>query len=160
MATYADLAPCPYFHPQWAEQIRTVGRLGRELPYARGAVGARFLSELDDLLARNWFPFRYKGWHTCELCVAMGRRDPVEASTARGPAARDGGNLLVPGRDFLYAAPTMIRHYIMDHGYAPPDEFIEAVHRCPPMASDEYFAARRTNAPRSLVEVWDAGWFV
>jgi hypothetical protein len=27
----------------------------------------------------------------------------------------------------VYISPVLILHYILDHGYRPPDEFIEAV---------------------------------
>ena len=27
----------------------------------------------------------------------------------------------------VYAAPTLIWHYVTEHGYRPPDEFIDAV---------------------------------
>jgi hypothetical protein len=33
----------------------------------------------------------------------------------------------VPGEGKAYACPTLIYHYIVKHGYLPPDEFLEAV---------------------------------
>lgn len=39
----------------------------------------------------------------------------------------------VPGREgCIYAAPTLIVHYVEAHEYLPPPEFIEAVLRDPP----------------------------
>jgi len=32
----------------------------------------------------------------------------------------------------------MILHYVAEHGYAPPEEFITAVLACPPQGSREY----------------------
>jgi hypothetical protein len=37
------------------------------------------------------------------------------------------------------------------HGYAPPEEFIEAVLDCPPMRSAEYMEALESVAPPWLV---------
>jgi hypothetical protein len=36
-------------------------------------------------------------------------------------------NLLVPAGDVIYAAPSLIIHYIEHHGYKPPDEFLAAL---------------------------------
>jgi hypothetical protein len=43
--------------------------------------------------------------------------------------------------------PSLAAHYILAHGYAPPPQFCEAVLRCPPMRSKEYFEAIIANAP-------------
>jgi hypothetical protein len=61
-------------------------------------------------------------------------------------------NLFVPGDGFLYAAPSLIAHYILSHNYAPPAEFCDAVLRCPPMSSPEYFEAVAENAPQKYAE--------
>jgi len=39
------------------------------------------------------------------------------------------GEIRVDGHGVNYAAPTLIVHYIENHKYRPPDEFIEAVIR-------------------------------
>jgi hypothetical protein len=40
------------------------------------------------------------------------------------------GEIRVSGKDgIVYAAPTLVCHYIQAHGYFPPEEFIEAVRR-------------------------------
>lgn len=44
----------------------------------------------------------------------------------------DGGflpeaELWLPGRDVWYAAPITILHYIAEHAYRPPDEYLEAI---------------------------------
>ena len=31
------------------------------------------------------------------------------------------------GKGVVYAAPELIAHYVEDHGYLPPPEFVEAV---------------------------------
>ena len=65
-------------------------------------------------------------------------------------------NLFVPGDGFLYAAPSMIAHYILAHQYAPPQEFRDAVLRCPPMRSPEYFAAIIQHGPESFAKEVEA----
>jgi hypothetical protein len=46
----------------------------------------------------------------------------------------------------------MIAHYILTHHYAPPQEFCDAVLRCPPMGSPEYFEAIIKNGPPSFAD--------
>jgi hypothetical protein len=47
----------------------------------------------------------------------------------------------------LYAAPSLILHYIDAHEYAPPEAFCEAVLACPPMGSEAYLQAIIRNGP-------------
>lgn len=39
----------------------------------------------------------------------------------------------------MYAAPSLIIHYILQHGYKPPQEFIDAVMESEEADSDEYY---------------------
>jgi hypothetical protein len=50
-------------------------------------------------------------------------------------------NLWVPGNDVIYVAPELILHYIQEHRYRPPDEFISAVLRCPDPKTQQYLDA-------------------
>ena len=43
----------------------------------------------------------------------------------------------------LYAAPTLIYHYVAKHHYQPPDEFIQAVMTGPRPPGDDYRALLR-----------------
>jgi hypothetical protein len=94
------------------------------------------------------------GYHFCDLCVAGGYvRLPTVVSRSRDAAGniveeliasrepKGTVNLFVPGRKSVIVAPVLIEHYIDAHGYMPPAEFCEAVLECPPMGTDEYFAA-------------------
>jgi hypothetical protein len=36
-------------------------------------------------------------------------------------------------------SPENIGHYIVAHGYAPPEKFIRAVEYCPPIESEDYY---------------------
>jgi len=40
----------------------------------------------------------------------------------------------------LYAAPALIYHYVVEHDYKPPQEFIDAVMTVPQPGSEEYNA--------------------
>ncbi|MFJ7905388.1 hypothetical protein [Kitasatospora sp. NPDC096204] len=65
----------------------------------------------------------------CEFCPPC---DTVEANPGPLPGNRehsDGfGEIRVPGSPgTVFAAPTLISHYVADHHYRPPQEFIDAV---------------------------------
>jgi hypothetical protein len=77
-----------------------------------------------------------RGIHDCELCPAGGSRY----------AMRKGESLLLGSAeirvfgkgDTIYAAPTLIYHYVAAHEYKPPEEFIRALREGPLPASQEY----------------------
>ena len=56
----------------------------------------------------------------------------------------------VPGKGFLYVAPSLILHYLDAHQYVAPEEFTTAVIECPPVRSQDYLKAIRANAPKGL----------
>ena len=61
----------------------------------------------------------------------------------------------------IYAAPTLIYHYICDHHYKAPDVFVRALKQGPRPGSDQYFRRleelglewNRTSAPEKRVRV-------
>ncbi len=99
------------------EHVRAVGWLSSNHPYTGGEVPAEFVDLLREFvrLASEsaealYFPV-FCGLHTCELCDGV----------------KDNRNFGVPSGEVLFVAPTMVVHYIEQHGYAPPPEFIAAV---------------------------------
>ncbi|MEV5478973.1 hypothetical protein AB0L66_42660 [Streptomyces sp. NPDC052207] len=70
------------------------------------------------------------GLHECDLCPAslpdshpwyMPRPGQLRASEGTG-------EIRVPGAPgTVFAAPQLIGHYVADHGYLPPDPFVDAV---------------------------------
>ncbi|MFZ5439664.1 MAG: ATP-binding protein [Myxococcota bacterium] len=133
MASYEDLTEVGARFGNW-RRLRAVGWLDRDTPSARGSVPAAFLTRLRAELS-DW-PWRPPELTTlqyvsrCELCADGGR-----ALLEPWPAAE---LLFVPSPRGAFVAPSVIRHHIEVHGYAPPQEFIEALIACPPMASDAY----------------------
>jgi hypothetical protein len=78
-----------------------------------------------------------RGGHDCEFCA------PGSARWAE----RNGEKRLLgvaeirvfSRRGHIYAAPTLIYHYVAVHHYKPPDEFLEALRTGPRPPSQEYF---------------------
>lgn len=104
-----------------------------------------FFDKLVELLVDPWEPVRLRGWHNCAFCLLP---SGIIQLAHKGKTIEMGvNNLFVPGDGFLYVAPSLIAHYINAHRYAPPEEFCEAVIKCPPMNSREYYKLVIENGP-------------
>lgn len=110
------------------EHVRAIGWLHPDHPFPRGAVPGGFLARLREFADRSgpsaealYFGV-YMGFHTCEFC-----------GQAHGV-----GNFGVLCGDLLYVAPELVVHYVEEHQYCPPAEFIAAVLRSPLPDTEEY----------------------
>jgi hypothetical protein len=121
---YEDLSLYAYIIREAAPNVLNVGWLEASHPYPKGEVSEEFLDRLFELCQSP--VNRTRGWQECQFCekasfgvrVVRGDRELVLGS-AEIRVAGEGG--------VIYAAPNMIYHYVADHGYRPPDAFIEAV---------------------------------
>jgi hypothetical protein len=110
-------------------KIRAIGWLDASHEFPRGVVSLAFLLKIarfaersgESTEALSWLAAG--GWHTCELCHGCD----------------EGGNFGVPGDGVLYACPEMLVHYVCEHEYRPPDEFIRAVLASPLPGTAEYY---------------------
>ena len=130
MAYFPDLTPCTYFDPDFPP-LTAVGWLDAAHPFPIGDPGLNVFQRLQQLRQGRWRVIYWLGYHTCDLC----RYDPILGS-------RD---IFIPGDGVTYVAPEGIIHYIGCHGYLPPEEFCEAVRRCPPPDTPEFFTAFHAN---------------
>jgi hypothetical protein len=102
-------------------RVLAVGWLGF-FTFRLGATPLRFQELLAELCRRPPPATSTFGFHPCRLgrCLwrwLWGRR--FSAGSAE---------IIVPGRDGkVYRAPTLIAHYVRNHRYRPPKEFVEAV---------------------------------
>jgi hypothetical protein len=139
-----DLTPCSDFGEGGGPML-AVGWVDRRHPVTRGTVDPAFVARLVELLVDPWQPSQTLGWHDCTFCRLT--RGPTTFEYGGAKVAVGISNLFVPGRRYLYIAPSLILHFMDSHGYAPPAEFIEAVLDCPPMRSAEYTQALEAVAP-------------
>lgn len=105
------------------EPIR-VGWLDRCQTFTQGPTDGTFLGKLKALY--NFRVRQTRGFHVCPFCEERRFGLPVEMNgkmlmlgSAEIEVADESGS--------IYAAPDLIYHYIVDHGYLPPPEFIRAV---------------------------------
>jgi len=113
------------------DHVRAVGWLHPDHPYSRGTESAEFVARLKEfarLASRSTEALYWgicMGFHTCEFCEKThGHR-----------------NFGVPAGDVLFVAPEMVVHYIEQHEYVPPAEFVAAVMASPLPDTAEYCSA-------------------
>jgi hypothetical protein len=93
-------------------ETRSMGWLGDHVPI-HGTVGPAALAAIKYFRAahRRCDPFR--GIHFCEICrKVIGREE-----------------FFIDLDNIRFILPQMVLHYIEDHGYAPPGEFLEQLER-------------------------------
>jgi hypothetical protein len=134
---YADLTPYRYLSMVSGDPNQlNVGWLGKGNPYSQGEVSEEFLDRLFEFCRA--YLLTMGGNHKCELCEHPSNGIRVrrgEKETWLGDA-----EIRVVGKGKVYAAPTLIFHYVTAHKYRPPDEFIQAVLEGPRPGSPEYEA--------------------
>lgn len=131
--------PGPYCADSWQVPLRAVGWLAHGHAFETGPTASGLVAKLEAMLEQTnaAYPhYRFRGCMHCGLCLALDCPSP-------GPIWSQ-ENLLVPGAAAVYLAPGGIVHYVHEHAYRPPREFMDAVLRCPEIGSPAYLAALRS----------------
>lgn len=126
-----------YRYRDHKEKAFNIGWLSADKPMNTGEVPEAFIKKL-------WKYLRYpvqvcRGFHTCELCSQSNLDIPIVMYKHK---KRKVGyyEIRVWGKDGnVYAAPSLIYHYVTEHGYKPPQEFIDAVMESEHPDSKEYY---------------------
>jgi len=107
------------------DRVLNVGWLDPPHEFARGTVSDVFIAQLGRLVSKPQRATR--GFHRCRFCQPTS--DEILRCKIDGVLRGLGhAEIDVTAADgTVYAAPTLIYHYVTVHGYRPPDEFIEAV---------------------------------
>lgn len=138
MAFQEDLSPCSYLPCDAIDVVLSVGWLEKGREYPTGPIATDVYQRLKTFCDNPWQLFVTCGFHRCTLCQFEG---------ARGSA-----NVFVPGDGVVFVCPELILHYISVHWYLPPDEFCEAVRRCPDQHTMEYRRLLLQNGGRQLLQ--------
>jgi hypothetical protein len=132
MAQFDDLSEYRYGGGV-EDGVLHVGWLGPGSTLQCGVVPPHLLAKLKRLAAT---PVElYRGTHVCELCEVPDHvRQAPGDELARyniwnewAKGRQSNGEIRVSGKGVIYAAPVLITHYIEEHGYCPPGEFLAAV---------------------------------
>jgi hypothetical protein len=112
-----------------------VGWLDGTHPFPKGSVERRLIEKMKVLAEK---PVElYRGFHICELCepsdVEKNTRSSrvvayPNSSWAKWVARRSSnGEIRVTKGEVTFAAPVLIVHYIEEHRYLPPPQFLKAI---------------------------------
>jgi hypothetical protein len=128
MTYFADGSAYSYGDTGEAGPRVNVGWLSPSHPYQTGAVP----EDLVALLAHrcSMGVHRTRGLHRCEFCVfaGPGRKPPTSVRDEDREFIVGSAEIRVTGPSgIVFASPDMIIHYVTDHGYKPPEEFLEAL---------------------------------
>jgi hypothetical protein len=136
MSYFEDLTPYTYYHSGIRDNTVNIGWLDIDYPYQRGEAPVEFSDKLWDFVKISLF--RMRGFHICNLCP--------ENELSPLVIHKDGVDLKLGNDEIrvlgeagkIYAAPNLIYHYVTEHEYQPPAEFIQAVLNGPDPDSEEY----------------------
>jgi hypothetical protein len=124
---FGDLTPYGYLRPLEPNKMTlNVGWLDDQHDFPKGDVPEEVLANIF-ILCKTPVQ-KTRGAHSCQFCFekrwgCVAARDGVELGIGSG-------EIRVPGSSgMIYASPCMIYHYISEHHYKPPQQFIEAVLR-------------------------------
>jgi len=136
MAYFKDLSEYSYGNLPFARPgTKTIGWLGGGHDFPTKTPSDEVLDSLWNFCSTSVAQTR--GAHECEFC-------PAGSSYF---AERDGKQLLLGAAEIrvfsengqIYAAPTLIYHYVQVHHYDPPEEFLVALLNGPRPPSAGYF---------------------
>ena len=130
MAYYRDLTPYEYAGAEPQLDILNVGWLSCGQPLNTGFSDSSFVDALRRLVAHPTNLFR--GQHFCEFCPP-----PLVKRSERGtpildlkPGTYGNGEIRVRcDNGVTLVAPVLILHYVIEHHYLPPRQFVDAVLR-------------------------------
>ena len=124
---FADLTPYEYGGTEPQANVLSVGWLSAVHSVPTGAFDERLIVALQQLAAS---PVNlYRGSHLCEFCPRPPTKlsrggipmlDPLPGTTGNGEIRITAAN------GTTYVAPVLILHYVVAHGYLPPQEFVDA----------------------------------
>src|SRR5262245_39046376 len=125
MAYFEDLTPYSYCK-SFGHNHLNVGWLSKEYPYHRGLVSSMFAYGLKQLCK---VPVNLcRGHHVCEFCIPPDDVIPRDHAYLWEMGRAGNGEIHVPGMGgVIYVAPVMVFHYVVEHQYQPPEQFITAV---------------------------------
>jgi hypothetical protein len=128
--------------------VKNIGRLARGHEFGIQITSEEILSLICDYCAIFVNPMR--GVHECSFCPDDKKLGPVTLQEFKY-AERSGRRILLGSAEIrvfaasgdIYAAPTLIYHYVSVHHYSPPSEFVEAMRSRPRPSTPEYFRLLR-----------------
>ena len=142
MTYFKDLTPRTYSKDvKTSLPVMFIGWLSKSESFIEGETSQEFRAKLHEFCLDENIVFLMRGFHSCEFCtlswIEWGRQHPKYGKNAECMGIGN-GEIRIMGENRLYAAPALIYHYVVEHNYKPPKEFIEAILTGPPPGSKEH----------------------
>lgn len=135
MTRYVELSPYDYVDDSKNNKVFNIGWLENGYQFNTKRAVESVLEILWEFCLISITQTR--GLHECDLCknptTIVEKRNGVSLALGSAEIRVFGENGTV------YAAPNLIYHYVKEHNYAPPEEFIRALFDGPKPVSSEYF---------------------
>jgi hypothetical protein len=136
MTHFLDLSPYEYKRSGVRRGTVNVGWLDASVAFPKGPTAAEFVDKLWEYCCHPVVQTR--GFHVCNICNE--KEEPILHVTRGKMELKLGtAEIRVFGSEGkIFAAPDLIFHYVTEHQYLPPKEFVDAVEKSLPPSSDEY----------------------
>lgn len=140
MTHFLDLTPYTYTQ---GDASTNIGWLSASEKIVVGETSFEFQAKLYKLCLDDHLVKIMRGFHECEFCGfswdEWGKNHPNYGENAKWMSIGN-GEIRVIGNSAIYAAPALIYHYVIQHQYQPPQEFVDAVMNGPQPGSSEHIA--------------------
>jgi hypothetical protein len=129
---YEDLSLYEYYMHSPTSEVRNVGWLDEAHEFTTGEVTPELLEKLEELILNshksscNILVNKLRGQHKCPICGVRG----LAIGDERTGFILGSSELWIPDNKHeghCFATFGLIIHYIKDHHYRPPQDFIDAV---------------------------------
>jgi hypothetical protein len=124
---FNDLTDYSYYQWKPLTNIKNIGWLDAKHPFPVGEVSKNFLKKFrESIIGFNDFNMHVnpiRGIHPCNLCG----EDSIKLERENKHIYLGTSEIWVPSKQYYFASPSMILHYIEEHSYLPPKEFIDSV---------------------------------
>jgi hypothetical protein len=124
---FRDLTNYSYYQIKELSNVQNIGWLDKEHSFCTGKVTHDCIKKIRHVIAGstavNVHVNNIRGIHPCNLCG----EDAIKIEGRRGEIFLGSSEIWLPTNEGYFASPSMILHYIEDHDYLPPQQFIDAV---------------------------------
>lgn len=122
-----DLSVYEYRLPFPLEAVRCVGWLSTQHPCEMGAPASGLIEKLEAVIGHRSEDFDahvnvVRGIHPCNFCDRE-----IEFFPGAKRAFLGMSEIWIRSQSGWFASPSLVLHYITDHGYLPPMVFVQAV---------------------------------
>ena len=155
---YPDLTSYEYSHDPCSQyrNALNIGWIEHGQDYTTGAVAADLLDKVG--IISRWVISLMRGFHSCDLCPTVACNCLIAQCSAGEIHMGSGEIRAFDAEGGVYAAPTLLYHYMREHAYCPPAPFLRAVEGManPPNGSVRIIEGSLHNEPTALLIARDA----